>query len=200
MASYPAPPGLSKRSAQWKRERVIAAGMKFFGYPYQHHHIPEWEPPRAANKGTKGVDCSNFAAFIYNFALGIQIPSGIGKLGGITQASGPGSGHTTPVERIELPKDLASYAKVLRTGDLLIMKSNTGYAKHVVLWVGDMGKSPDKHNLILDSSGNIAGDANGQAVPNGIYLRAIWQGNWYFGQASRALRVIADDSPARVGK
>ena len=36
---YPAPAGLNEKKAQWKRERVIAAGMTMVGKGYQHHHI-----------------------------------------------------------------------------------------------------------------------------------------------------------------
>jgi hypothetical protein len=76
---YPAPEGLDSRSLEWKRERVIAAALQFKGYGYQHHHIPDWDPPanwpwketRSGHNG-KGVDCSNFTAFAYNYGLGVK--------------------------------------------------------------------------------------------------------------------------------
>ena len=82
---YPAPEGLARRSIEWQRERVIAVALRFRGYGYQHHHVPDWGSPagwpwkevRSGHNG-KGVDCSNFTAFAYNLGLGLK-PSGAVK-------------------------------------------------------------------------------------------------------------------------
>jgi hypothetical protein len=70
---YSAPQGIEKRSLQWQRERVIAVAMFYEGYSYQHHHIPDWDPPKdwpwkevARGHNAKGIDCSNFTAFVYS--------------------------------------------------------------------------------------------------------------------------------------
>ncbi len=198
---YPAPPGLAGRKAEWKRQRVIAAGMTMVGHSYQPHHIPDWDPPAAwpskpdkKRPVAKGLDCSNFVSFAYNLALGFKLPSAVATLGAMTETPGPGEGRSTPVQRIEVPKDYADFPKLLRTGDILFMKNKDGEISHAILWVGEIGRSPDKQPLILDSTGDSGIDANGKQIPDGIYLRAFRPTGFYFKQASHAIRVIPDDA------
>ncbi|MBK8038098.1 MAG: C40 family peptidase [Verrucomicrobiaceae bacterium] len=194
------PTGLAKKSPQWSRERVIATAMRYIGYSYQHHHVPEWEPPadwpRDPDQKTpvgKGVDCSNFTGFVYNLALGIFPSTGIKQQSEMTEAAGPGAGRSVAVKRIELPKSYEDFPKVLQTGDLLFVKSNKGNVSHVVLWVGKIGESPDGMPLILDSTGSGAKDASGVTIPDGVHLRAFKRSVWYFTQASHVLRIIPED-------
>lgn len=49
----------------WSRIRIIEAAKKWIGLPYGHHHFP----------AMGGLDCSNFTAFVYNYALGIRFTS-----------------------------------------------------------------------------------------------------------------------------
>lgn len=198
---YPAPDGLSKQTAQWRRERVIAVGMTLVGLSYQPHHIPDWDPPAEwptkpdkKRPVAKGLDCSNFVSFAYNQALGFKLPSAIDTLGGMTEAPGPGEDRTTPVQRIEIPQDYDDFPKALRTGDILLIKDKEGNISHAVLWVGDIGKSPDREPLILDSTGESGIDADGKQIPDGIYLRAFRPTGFYFKQASHAIRVIPDNA------
>lgn len=194
------PAGLAKKSPQWSRERVIATAMRYLGYSYQHHHVPDWEPPadwpQDPDQKTpvgKGVDCSNFTGFVYNLALGILPSTGIKQQSEMIEAAGPGAGHSVPVKRIELPKSYEDFPKELQTGDLLFVKSNKGNVSHVVLWVGKIGESPDGMPLILDSTGSGAKDANGVTIPDGVQLRAFKRSVWYFTQASHVLRIIPED-------
>lgn len=194
------PAGLAKKSPQWSRERVIATAMRYLGFSYQHHHVPEWEPPadwpRDPDQKTpvgKGVDCSNFTGFVYNLALGIFPSTGIKQQSEMTEAAGPGAGRSVPVKRIELPKSYEDFPKELQTGDLLFVKSSKGNVSHVVLWVGKIGESPDGIPLILDSTGSGAKDANGVTIPDGVQLRAFKRSVWYFTQASHVLRIIPED-------
>ncbi|MFN0079579.1 MAG: hypothetical protein ACKVY0_24205 [Prosthecobacter sp.] len=193
------PAGLATKSPEWSRQRVIAAGLRFVGYSYQHHHIPDWEPPadwpQDAKQTTpvgKGLDCSNFTAFVYNLALGIKPSGGIHEQEVMTEATGPGTGRTTPAKRIELPASYEDFEKTLLTSDLLFVKSNKGEVSHVVLWVGKIGKSPDGLPLILDSTGTGAKDSNGNEIPNGVHLRPFKRGFWYASKASHALRIIPE--------
>ncbi len=40
------PPQLALgKSDDWKRARVIATALRFLGYHYRHHYIPDWDPP-----------------------------------------------------------------------------------------------------------------------------------------------------------
>src|SRR5205809_1074823 len=38
-------PKLPRYDADFLRQRVLAVALKFQGYGYQHHHLPDWDPP-----------------------------------------------------------------------------------------------------------------------------------------------------------
>lgn len=197
---YDPPPGHSKKSPEWMRQRVIATGLRFTGYSYQHHHVPDWDPPadwpKDAEQKTpvgKGLDCSNFTSFVYNLALGIKPTGDVKAQSQMDKAPGPGDGgRTVAVKRVELPKDYAAFERELLTGDLLFVKNTSGSVSHVVLWVGKIGRSPDGMPLILDSTGSGATDHAGVEIPDGIQLRPFRPTTWYFTQASHVLRIIPD--------
>ncbi len=42
---FDCPPQVLAKPVEWRRERVIAAATRFIGYEYQHHHVPDWDPP-----------------------------------------------------------------------------------------------------------------------------------------------------------
>lgn len=195
---YNAPAGLNGKSAEWMRERVIATGLRFTGYTYQHHHIPDWNPPAdwpAAEKIAKpgkGLDCSNFTAFVYNLALGIKPTGDVQDQAALTEVAGPGPNRTIPVRRIDNPGEPTAWDKVLKTGDLLFIKNRSGNISHVVLWVGKIGQSSSGVPLILDSTGEGSRDEKGVTIPNGVQLRPFSPGSWYAGSASHALRIIPD--------
>ncbi|WP_395743667.1 NlpC/P60 family protein [Prosthecobacter sp.] len=198
---FSAPTGLASKSPQWSRERIIATGMRFIGYTYQHHHVPDWDPPAEWPRDKeqkspvgKGLDCSNFTAFTYNLALGIKPTGEVKAQSDMSEAGGPGPSRSIPVKRIELPKSYEEFMTTLQTGDLLYIKNTKGALSHVVLWVGKIGKSPDGTPLILDSTGTGAHDSNGAEIPNGIQLRPFKRTTWYFTQASHVLRIIPADS------
>ncbi len=193
------PAGLSGKTAEWSRERVIATGLRFVGYSYQHHHVPDWDPPadwpRDPEMKTppgKGVDCSNFTAFVYNLAHGIKPTGTVKDQSELTEMPGPGPNRVLPVKRIELPSSYEDFEKNLLTGDLLYVKSTSGKLSHVVIWVGKIGQSPDGTPLILDSTGTGSKDSDGKVIPDGVQLRAFRRSSWYFTQASHAIRVIPD--------
>jgi type II secretory pathway pseudopilin PulG len=81
---FDCPPEVREKPADWKRERIIAGASRFIGYDYQHHHIPDWDPPKdwkwnkcCAGHQSKGVDCSNFSGWNYNWGLGIHLNTAI---------------------------------------------------------------------------------------------------------------------------
>lgn len=197
---FPSPQGAGQKNAEWMRQRVIATALRFQGYRYQHHHIPDWEPPAEwpykpspLGHQSKGLDCSNFTAFVYNLALGLK-PSGETKAQSeMTEVPGPGSNHTTKVVRIEKPADHADFTKLLTTGDLLFITGQTsGEITHVVLWVGKIGKSKNDVPLIIDSTGEGRKDEDGSAIPDGVQFRPFTPTSWYFRSASHALRLIPE--------
>ena len=106
----------------WRRERILAAAMHYLNRPdnpealqYRHHHIPDWDPPGptvpfdSANaddvearapetwSGGRGLDCSNFTAWVYNYGLGIKFGGDVrqqyagtaGPMGQHISAQGP---------------------------------------------------------------------------------------------------------------
>ncbi|OWK45082.1 NlpC/P60 family protein [Fimbriiglobus ruber] len=197
---YPHPEYVDGKSADWKRERVVAAALRFQGYGYQHHHVPDWNPPadwpwlkvQAGHNG-KGVDCSNYTAFVYNQAFGIKPTGAIREQSEQLEMKGP-DGKKVRAERIELPGAYADRPKSLKTGDLLFIKGKVdGDITHVVIWVGSIGRSPDDTPLILDSHGQGVKDAAGVNIPDGIQLRPFRENSWYGRCASHAIRIIRDE-------
>ena len=120
----------------WKRSRVIAVALKYLGLPYRHHHTPGWYSERIKNgkREERGLDCSNFTAWVYNYGLGIKFTGGVRQ-----QADGP----KAPGRRVG--KD-----EKLEMGDLLFIHA-TNYPhriSHVVIYID--------RDHIIDESGPVA--------------------------------------------
>jgi cell wall-associated NlpC family hydrolase len=199
-AHYPAPDKLADRSLAWKRERVIAVALRFQGYGYQHHHVPDWAPPEgwpwketSTGRNGKGVDCSNFTAFVYNLGFGIKPTGGIREQAERLELSGPGEGQTTKARKIKLPEPYADMVHTLRTGDLLYIRNKEDEISHVVIWVGAIGRSTDDAPLIIDSHGQGVKDSAGTNIPSGVQLRPFRESSWYFRSASHAHRIWQDE-------
>ena len=120
-----APAGVDPVS--WKRARIIAVAKQYAGLRYQHHHIPAWSPPeswtsRLGGLESPGLDCSNFAAWIYNYGLGVKFTGAIED-----QASGPNA----PGRRLEKGEEFAP-------GDLLfILQQDRTRVSHVVVYIDE---------------------------------------------------------------
>ena len=123
-------------AVKWKRARVVAVAEKYIGLPYRHHHIPDWEPAGdvPGDEKGRGLDCSNFSAWVYNYGLGVRFTSDLPE-----QAKGwraPG--------RV-LVKDEA-----FEPGDLLfIEKMDRSEISHVVIFV-------DAEHIIDCHAGGVA--------------------------------------------
>jgi hypothetical protein len=131
-AAYP-PVGSPAGCAEvgWERQRVLAVAERYVGFPYQHHHIPAWDPASAwAGAEGPGLDCSNFSAWAYNYALGIQFTSNVEAQADGAEAPGR---RLAPDEARE-PADL-----------LYILSDDLSQVAHVVLLVDE------EH--IIDSTG-----------------------------------------------
>jgi len=197
---FAAPTSLRERSIEWKRERTIAVALRFVGYGYQHHHIPDWDPPRSwpwkqtcVGHNGKGVDCSNFTSFVYNQGFGLKPSSEIKAQSRLRDFPGPGPGRHTRVQHIELPDSYDDLVKTLKTGDLLYIRNRREKIAHVVLWVGSIGRAPDRMPLIIDSHGGEVKDSNGVNIPCGIHLRPFRDKSWYHHSADHAIRVWHDE-------
>lgn len=196
--TYPPLPGAEAWPVERKRERVIAAALRFVGYGYQHHHIPDWDPPSewpwkptCAGANGKGVDCSNFTGFVYNLGFGLRMSTEVEHQSAERWARGPGPSQTL-LHHVALPDSYQQRINALRTGDLLYIKNRGGNISHVVLWVGAIGRSPDSVPLIIDSHGDGVRDSNGDTIPCGIQLRPFRKDSWYNQSASHAHRVFRD--------
>ena len=198
---FECPPKVHAQSAEWKRERVVAAAARFIGYAYQHHHVPDWDPPAnwpwkrcCAGRNGKGVDCSNFSGWNYNWALGIHLNTDIHKQAARrTARSSHGEIEAHVVRRPE-GKPAEWYDRLvaeLEPGDLLYI-GNTSRTKvtHVIMWVGACAESPDGTPLVIDSTGGRIKDSDGHAIPCGIHLRPFRKGSWYHESFEHAHRWI----------
>lgn len=195
---YPPPPGLEEWSVDRKRERVVAVALRFRGYAYQHHHVPDWNPPpgwpwkeTCAGANGKGVDCSNLTGFVYNLGFGLRLSTDVHVQSEERAARGPGR-QATRLHAVELPPSYEERIKALRTGDLLFIRNRGGKVSHVVIWVGPIGRSPDGVPLVIDSHGEDVRDSEGRPIPCGVQLRPFRKDSWYNHSASHALRVFRD--------
>jgi hypothetical protein len=109
--AYPPLRGLESWPVESKRERVIAVALRFQGYGYQHHHIPDWDPPRdrpwkktGVGHNGKGVDCSNFTGFVYNLGYGLGLNTDVTRQAEERYARVHHGGGVVPLRRIELPE------------------------------------------------------------------------------------------------
>jgi cell wall-associated NlpC family hydrolase len=196
---YPPLADLADRPLSWKRQRVIATAARFIGYEYQHHHIPDWNPPAdwpwkecCAGRNGRGVDCSNFTSFVYNQGFGIKMNAAIERQSELHSAL-EGHEHAVSVRKIELPDDYSDRAAALRTGDLVYIRGREdGLVTHVVIWVGGVCSSPSGAPMILDSHGGNVVDDWGRQIPCGIHLRPFREDSWYNRCAAHAHRIFGD--------
>jgi len=200
--AYDPLPGLEGKPVDWKRERVIAAALRFQGYAYQHHHIPNWDPPAdwpwlevKEGKNGKGVDCSNFTSFVYNQAFGVRITSHVVRQSRLESVRKNPDDRSFSIRRIELPESYERRIQALKTGDLLFIRGSVDSdITHVVIWVGSVGRSASGVPLVLDSHGAGVQDEEGRSIPDGVQLRPFREKSWYNRCASHAFRIF-DELP-----
>lgn len=199
--AYLPPAEARGKSAEFRRARIIAVAMRYTGYGYRHHYIPDWDPPAGwhipkpggARHDGKGFDCSNFTSFVYNQGLGIKFSSDIQKQADMDSAIINGSNESVTVSIIPRQETVAAWKKVLKPGDLIFIRPISGSGiSHVVMWLGEWGISPDRTSLVLDSHGEDTRDKNGALIPDGIFLRPFKDTSWYMTNADHAIRIISE--------
>ena len=197
--TFPVLEALERRPTEWKRQRVIATAARFLGYGYQHHHIPDWNPPPSwprkqtcAGSNGKGVDCSNFTSFVYNQGFGIKMTSDVGRQARLHEAQ-EDDGYRVPLHRVELPRHYEERRATLRTGDLLYIRGReNGPITHVVIWIGSVGRAASGVPLVIDSHGSGVRDDQGHPIPCGVQSRPFREYSWYDRCASHAHRIFRD--------
>ncbi len=168
--------------ATWKRERIVATALRYLNVPgnplglqYRHHHIPAWDPPASTAPPAvqnaddadgqsletwgpgRGLDCSNFTAWIYNYGLGIKFGGDVGKQ--YAGTAGP-MGQSIPAQGPFEPGDLV----------YLHPNGNTDRASHVVIFLDD------QH--VIDSRLNAQGVAGVQVRDRTGWYRTAVLGAW----------------------
>ena len=171
--------------------RVVAAARRHIGLGYQHHHLPEFDPPGdwpwlavSAGRNGPGLDCSNFTSLAFNGGLGIKLPTGIGAQAEATAVAGPGGRGTATLSRLE-PASYDDAVALLRPADLLFIRSNAGRVSHVVLWLGPMRGVPS----FIDCTDAARRDAGGRAIPTGVRVRPFLPESWYGRRFAHAHRL-----------
>ena len=202
---YPAPHGIGKEAPEWWQDRLIHTASRWIGTPYQHHHIPDWHPPEgwpwkkvAYGRNSKGIDCSNFSSFYYNYGLGIRLDTGIKQQAERLKVRGPGGRGILEAERVERA-NYDQLVKTLEPGDLLYIRNNSGTVSHVIMFLGQVGQSPDGTPLVMDSTGGGHTDCNGKRIPIGVHIRPFLPDSWYAKNFSHAHRLIHGISHVQKG-
>ncbi len=197
---YPAPT-LPRTDPAYLRERVIAVAARHIGLAYQHHHVPSWDPPAGwpwlpvkAGSNGPGLDCSNFAAFVFNYALGIKLPTAIALQGETVVLRGPGGLGCLRAQHLPLGS-FATLGARLAPADLIYIRNRMGRIGHVVMWLGKVGQDPKGDPLIIDCTETAHADANGVLIPIGVRLRPFREKGWYWRNASHGHRIIDAVAP-----
>ena len=195
--AFDLPGELKDKPSAWQRQRLIAVALRYEGYSYQHHHLPDWDPPadwpwKEVGRGhnAKGVDCSNFTGFVYNLALGIKLSGDINEQ--TEQLELNPTGQHVVIQKIDKPATWAECPAKLRTGDLLYIHDKSGKVSHVILWVGNIGRSKGDVPLVIDSTGTGHIDSDGQPIPDGVHLRPFNEKGWYWQSLSEVHRIVMD--------
>lgn len=106
------PPPVDRPHGRLARERVVTVAAALIGLDYQHHHVPSWAPPadwphkpvRSGRRGP-GMDCSNFIGFVYSYALGVDLPTGVGAQSDLHRSTSEGSLFSRRVQVLPLVID-----------------------------------------------------------------------------------------------
>ena len=193
---YPAPVGRPR--GRLARERVVAVAAALVGLDYQHHHVPCWDPPpgwpqkvvRSGRRGP-GVDCSNFVAFVYSYALGIDLPTGVVAQSQLHRSVTEGRLFAHRVQLVP-HADHDQFVASLQPADILYLHSDAGGVSHAVLWLGDCGTGPGTAPLVIDSGGGGILDFHLSEIPAGVRIRPYRSVGWYARNTVYAHRIIPD--------
>ena len=182
-----------------RRQRLFAFAQRYIGLRYQHHHLPEWDPPAdwpwdpaCTPAITPGADCSNFTGWIYNWCYGIQVDTDIDVQAVETSIPLTGGGTVT-VERISKPSGgFNALVAALQPGDLCFVYSSSSSSTivHVYMWLGTVGTGPSAQPLVLDATSSEPNNFYGARIPCGVQIRPFTSDSWYYTRFSHAHRLL----------
>ncbi|TKV57633.1 NlpC/P60 family protein [Nakamurella flava] len=204
---YPAPAvRLRGRAA---RERLLTVAAALLGTDYQHHHVPAWSPPdgwpqKPVHSGLRGpgLDCSNYVGFVYSYALGYDLPTGVVAQSELHRSTSEGALLSHRVGVVPCPTDPAgagwdpaahqAFVAALEPGDVLYLRNTSGIVSHAVLWLGDCGVGPTDLPLVIDCGGGNIVDARRTPIPAGVRIRPYRPVGWYARNTAWAHRIVPD--------
>lgn len=191
------PAGVERhRHDAWRAQRLLAVAAAMVGYGWRQHLTPDWNPDAAwfarfglpADPG-QGVSGGAYVAWLYNYALGIQLELDVAAQSRARHVHAPTVGRLT-IQRVADAR--CSYRQLrqqLRPGDVLYLAE--GYARqdirrrldaddpppasHALLWLGEVGQAPAGAPLVSDShAANWLRDTYGSFIPSGVQLRPFY--------------------------
>ena len=182
-----------------RRQRIFAFAERYLGFLYEHHHLPEWDPPadwpwdpECTVEHNQGVDCSNFTGWLYNWCFGIQLDTDIDVQAVETVIPVTG-GSSITLERINKPAGgYAGLVSALQPGDLCFVfaSGSTTDIAHVFVWLGTYGAGPSGQPLVLDATTGAHTNFYGVDIPCGVQIRPFLPTSSYFTRFSHAFRVL----------
>ena len=186
---------------RWQQQRILYVAKRYIGTYFQYHHLLQWNPPASwpwdtINKvslghNSAGIDASDFATWLYNYGLGYHLLPKIDSQ--YVQKTINGYGETPVLGIIDVakPASFDTLVTKLQIGDLIYCSQTPGSAQpvHVAIWIGKT-KPSDKYYLVIDAYDGIIKDMNNANVPQGVQIRPIDAGSYYFTCMLKARRII----------
>lgn len=213
--------------AIYARERLLTSALAATGLPldrvisYGAHRMPGWSPDNRAGwalryssdaRHTNSIDSPDFAAWVWNSAFGLQLPTHLASQAAATVANITGS--AIPVHGAVVAQAPLSYAALvaaLKPGDVLYVDGGAqagqgagtpSPSRHALLWLGYVATDPALAGvpMIVDSSDNAPPhvDSTGTVIPPGPNIRPFVQGGWYHAYFSHATRWIFDAEDSKM--
>jgi hypothetical protein len=187
-------------SAVWRQQRIIYVAQKYIGKYYQHHHLIQWNPPAtwpwdtlnpvSIGHQSAGIDGPNFAAWVYNYGLGLHLKINVDSQYVQLIINGYEETPYTDILEINKPTTYDSLVGMLKIGDLIYEAKDSLSATpyHVLIWIGK--PTPDQDYLIIDSFDQVVKDSKNADIPQGIQLRPFLANGWYYNRVLKIHRII----------
>jgi hypothetical protein len=187
-------------STVWRQQRIIYVAQKYTGTYYQHHHLLQWNPPKtwpwdtlnpvSIGHQSAGIDGSDFAAWVYNYGLGLHLKVYVDSQYVQTLTNGYGETPYTNILEYNKPGSFDSLVGMLKMGDLIYIAGDSlsTNPSHVVIWIGKPASEQDY--LIIDSFDKTLKDSKNADIPTGIQLRPFKSGGWYYNRMLKIHRIL----------